>query len=174
MIELDTSAPRAWCTTRKHSCGVWYSDTENTCVTQDKSRNRKGSLLGSANNPTACPPQHARMVVRLAFGSPKTSYIGYRDQKLACKKRIIARTYSEVHENGIGSGALDEENPHALGVLELEAAGNVGDEPGLPLAVLALRDGRIGRGTPGFAPALRPLVEVVPFACAYCKGFVFV
>ena len=67
-----------------------------------------------------------------------------------------------MHQDGIGSGALDEEHPHPLGVLELEAAGHVSDEPGFPLAVLALRDGGIGGGTPGFAPALRPLVEVVP------------
>lgn len=68
-----------------------------------------------------------------------------------------------MHEDGVGSSMLDEENPHAVGVQECEAAGHVGDEPGLPLAVLTLRDGGVGGGTPGFAPALRPLVEVVPW-----------
>lgn len=83
-----------------------------------------------------------------------------------------------MHENGVGSGALDEEDSYALGVLEREAAGDVGDEPGFPLAVVALCDGGVGSGTAGFAPALSALVEVVPYfdskvvaCCETCKLF---
>lgn len=67
-----------------------------------------------------------------------------------------------MHKNGISSGALDEQDSHAVGVLESEAAGDVGDEPGFPLAVVAPCDGGIGGGTTGFAPTLSTLAEVVP------------
>lgn len=59
-----------------------------------------------------------------------------------CFCRIIGRlSHPEVHQDGVSRGALHEENAHAPGVEEHEGARHIGDKPGFPLTVAALRDG---------------------------------